>query len=108
MGCHGHDTTTPERPLHDFCKEATSRHLSVQPSSSNLSVFTLSPPSSTCTSDSHLRAIRNLSMMSPMECRRLSPYARLDLREGLEMGFAEKVLTGEAGLNIGHNGANVV
>ena len=47
-------------------------------------------------------------MMSPMECRRLSLYARPDLREGLEMGFAEKVLTGEAGLNIGHDGANVV
>ena len=47
-------------------------------------------------------------MMSPMERRRLSPYARLDLREGLEMGFAEKVLTGEAGLKIGHDGANVV
>ena len=61
-----------------------------------------------CTSDSHLRAIQNLSMMSPMECRRLSPYARPDLREGLEMGFAEKVLTGEAGLKIGHDGANVV
>ena len=84
--------TTPKQALHDFCKEAVSQPPSVQPSSPPPSTFTSSPHSSAYTSDNRPRAVRSLSTLSRLERRKLSPYAKPDLREDLEMRFTEKLL----------------
>ena len=100
-------STSPISTPYGFSKHIKSPPLGIRPSPP-ASTFASSPPSSGYTSENPERAVRSVSVISALACRKFLPYPRPNMPKALELRFVEKSLRGGAGINIGCDDAKRV